>query len=105
MTITLKTLIKLIESVDQNKVIKVYLENPHSFRGDPSHLALSMGLESQKLVSDMLIEIKDIVGKTFEAYKDGQYTMTLDTQIHFAYYGSMDEYPETFIHFVESLFN
>lgn len=103
MTITLKTLIKLIESVDQNKVIKVSLEKPHSFRGEPSHLALSMG--SPKLVSDMLIEIKGIVGKTFDGYKDGKYKMTLDTQIHFAYYSSMDEYPENFINFVESLFN
>jgi len=102
-TITLGSFIKLLESVDSSKVVSMSLGNLHSFRGDPTHLAISS--QSESTVQEMLNEARSAVGKEFISYKDGNYLMDLNTEIHFAFYGSMDECPEWFPMFVNKLFS
>lgn len=102
MTITLGAWIRLLESADQSKFVNSALVELHSFRGEPEHLAISVG--SGSTVSDMLSEAKSAVGKTFVGYKDGEYLMTEDTPIHFAFKGSLDENPHWFCHCVNDIF-
>jgi hypothetical protein len=102
-TITLRAYMALLESVnDRNKVIEHAMGNLHSFRGHPQHLALSA--VSSRTVQDMLDEARKAVGQEFTGYKDGEHVMDLHTEIHFAFYGSMDEHPEWFPNFVDALF-
>lgn len=102
MTIKLSSLIKMLESVPEDKVVVNALGNLHSFRGHPSHLAIYSC--NQSTVKMMLSEFKNAIGKTFNGYKDGAYVMHEDTEVHFAHYGSMDEDPNIFINFVDNLF-
>lgn len=101
-TITLGSFIKLLESVDQKKVISRSLGNLHSFRGHPQHLAISS--VSARTVQDMLDEARKAVGQEFTGYKEGEYVMGLHTEIHFAFYGSADENSDWFPSFVDALF-
>jgi hypothetical protein len=102
-TITLGSFIKLLESVDQKKVISRSLGNLHSFRGHPTQLAISA--QSTSTVQEMLAEARNAVGQEFTGYKDGEYVMGLHTEIHFAFYGTSDEHPEWFPSFVDELFS
>lgn len=102
-TITLGSYMALLESVnDRNKVVANAMGDLHSFRGHPPHLALS--IVSNRTVQDMLDEARKAVNAKFEGYKDGEYLMGLHTEIHFAFKGSNDEYPEWFPIFVNELF-
>lgn len=102
MTFTLKTLIKMLESVDQEKKLKISLEGLHSFRLVPNELAVSIG--NEKLVSEILEEFKSAVGTYFEGYKGGSYLININTPVHFSFKGSTDEYPHWAFSFLESLF-
>lgn len=101
-TITLGSFIKLLESVDPAKIVSMSLGNIHSFRGHPSHLAISSG--SASTVQEMLHEAKSAVDQEFTGYKDGEYMMGLHTEVHFAFYGTSDEHPDWFPSFVNELF-
>lgn len=103
-TITLGSYMALLESAQcRDKVIENAMGNLHSFRGHPTHLAISA--VSKRTVQDMLDEARKAVGEEFTGYKDGEYVMGLHTEIHFAFYGSSDEHPEWFPSFVDSLFS
>lgn len=102
-TITLGSFIKLLESVDSEKFVPHSLNGLHSFRGEPAHLAIYNCNGST--VKEMLQEAKEAVGKTFSGYKGGEYVMTENTEIHFAHYGSIDEYPEQLSFFINSIFS
>jgi hypothetical protein len=102
-TITLGSFIKLLEMADPAKVVSMSLGNLHSFRGHPTHLAISA--QSASTVQEMLHEARAAVGAEVTGYKDGEYLMELHTEIHFAFYGSMDEHPEWFPSFVDELFS
>jgi hypothetical protein len=101
-TITLGSFIHLLQTADPSKVISRSLGNLHSFRGHPTHLAISA--QSSSTVQEMLYEARSAVGKEFTGYKDGEYVMDLHTEIHFAFYGTTDEHPDWFPSFVDELF-
>lgn len=102
-TISLKVLIAMLNSVDQNKVIKNGLFNFHSFRGNPAQLAVELG--QPRTVREILNDAENCVGVKFNGYKDGTYLMTENSYVYFSYYGTMDYYPNWLINFVNELFH
>lgn len=102
-TISLKVLISMLKSVDQNKVIKNGLFNFHSFRGNPTHLAVETG--QSRTVLEILQDAENCIGVEFNGYKDGSYLMTENSYVYFSYYGSMDDQPHWLINFVNELFS
>lgn len=103
MTISLKTIIAMLQSVDKDKYVANSLGNLHSFRGEPKDLGVSIcsGCTVEKMLEDFLWA----VNSEFTGYKDGKFVMTLDTKVHFSIVGTMDEYPEWFFAFTESLYS
>lgn len=58
-----------------------------SWRGVYAELALGFDFNTVKRLPDMIAEAKAAVGKTFEGYKGGDFTMTRDTPVWVANYG------------------
>lgn len=68
------------------------LSHPHSYRGYYSDLAFEPTKASDlRKVSDQLTECKQIVGKVFEGYKGGDFTMGHGTPVWIASYGTTGE--------------
>ena len=83
---TLGDLIERLEQEDQNKVLKLGFNFPHSYRGYYDQLAFEP--VENVTVSEMLDAARSCVERTFSGYKGGDYTMTLWTDCWLANYGS-----------------
>ncbi len=82
---TLGQYINALEKADPIQEISCGLGNPHSWRGNYSEIAFEP--IGKTTVRSMLSEAKECVGKTFEGYKGGRYTATLETSIQIDRYG------------------
>lgn len=82
---SLEELIDRLSEEDPDKIIVNGFGSPHSYRGFYDQLAFSP--ENYVTVGSMLKHAKSAVGKTFEGYKGGHYTMTLLTPVFIADYG------------------
>lgn len=101
-TITLGAFINLLKSADPEKYVAHSLGGLHSFRGEPSNLAIYR--TNGATVKEMLEHAKEALGQTFHGYKGGEHVMHENTEIHFAHHGSIDEYPEQLAQFINSVF-
>lgn len=86
---TLQKLIQLLEAAPQGKIVPKGFTSPHSWRGVYAELAFEPA-ENVK-VSEMLADAKSALGKTFEGYKGGDFTMDENTEVHIADYGSGED--------------
>lgn len=62
----------------------------HSWRGIYAELAFEP--TTDVTIESMLREAESAVGKTFEGWKGGDFTMTRDTEIHISYSGESYDY-------------
>lgn len=83
--IRLKDLIEELEELDQEGIIPFGFDKPDSYRGYYSEVAFQP-MECAR-VGDMLEHAKSALGKTFEGYKSGKYTMEEYTDCYIAEYG------------------
>lgn len=96
MQLTLKELITQLESLDQDKVISYGFGSPMSYRGYYDELAFEP--EENVTVSHMLENALSALGKTFEGYKGGDFTMRENTPCWIAHYGNTgDEINDTLL--------
>ncbi len=75
---------RLEKEPNQSKVIKLGFHEAHSWRGDYSELAFEP--KENAIVSEMLTEAKNALGKTFEGYKGGDFKMSNYSPVHLANY-------------------
>lgn len=61
-------------------------DNPHSYRGYYSDLALKMG-DIPCMVKEFKLMLEESLGKTFEGYKGGDFKMSDSTPLWCAQYG------------------
>lgn len=94
---TLGNFIQELESLDRKERC-VYFDfgglSPDSFssyRGYYDNLALDWSAVNTVTVSQLIERCKDCVGKSFEGYKGGYYTMNLDTPVWVASYGKTSD--------------
>jgi hypothetical protein len=90
--LTLGQLIALLEKQQQDLVVYYGLGYmcpgiPDSYRGYYNQLAFGIQDETQPTVAEVLAWARNAVGKTYEGYKGGTYTMTTDTKLWAAKYG------------------
>ena len=65
---------------------------PWSYRGYYDHLALGFNTTARRpTVDELLIVLRGAVGKVFEGYKGGNYTMTRATPVWVAQWGDTSE--------------
>jgi hypothetical protein len=62
-------------------------DEPHSYRGYYSDLAFER-VQPLRKVSQLLVEVADALGATFEGYKGGDFTMDSETPLWVSSYGS-----------------
>ncbi|MCK5604415.1 hypothetical protein KAR91_21170 [Candidatus Pacearchaeota archaeon] len=86
---TLGELIVALESHDQDRVIPLGFNNPHSYRGYYDELAFEPA--ENVTVGAMLKDAKSALGKTFTGYKGGDYTMNEHTDVHLSFHGHCGE--------------
>lgn len=82
-------LIEWLEKQDRNAVVPNGFSSPHSDRGYYHNLAFTPQSESR--IQDMLAHAKGALGRTFEGYKGGQYTMGEHTEVFIGEYGECGE--------------
>ena len=85
----LEDLIKKLESETPTKRIKIGFHNPHSYRGSYSELAFER--KDNITIGEMLQCAKNALGKTFDGYKGGEYTMSGLAEVYLAEYGHTGE--------------
>ena len=98
-TITLGKLIDELEKANKNLHPQIgfgdiMVEGLDSWRGDYGELALSYGFfnyDDPMTVGKLLSLCLDAVGKSFEGYKGGDYTMCLETNVWVDNYGKYSE--------------
>lgn len=92
--LTLGELISKLEKVEKDSVtVRFDFEyirpsGIDSWRGSYEELALSFDLEGSITVKELLVILKDAVGKTFTGYKGGEFLMSKHTPIWVANYGN-----------------
>ena len=97
----LKEVIEILEAATNPAVPRPYgLGRPNSYRGDYADLAFSQA--TNITVDEMLAHARSAIDATFEGYKGGQYTMTLDSEVYLAdwgvYRGDEDVLPPSKLH-------
>ena len=85
----LKELIDFLAERDPAIVARIGFHDPHSYRGDYSELAFEP-LENAT-VGEMLKSAKSALGKTYQGYKGGSYTMGEYTTVNLSQYGTTGE--------------
>lgn len=85
----LQELIDFLAAHDPGIVAPVGFHSPHSYRGYYDDLAFEP-LENAT-VKEMLACARSAVGKTFEGYKGGSYTMGLYSTVYLSEYGTTGE--------------
>lgn len=88
--LTLGEMILTLENLNQCLVIEG-LGDLHSYRGYYSDLAFDLSTAKGKTVHELLIECKEALGKTYEGWKGGDFTMDKSTPLWVAYEGSTGE--------------
>lgn len=68
------------------RVMAVGIEGVGSYRGYYDHLAIEPG-GKPGTVAEAVTELQGAIGKTFQGYKGGDYTMTQDTPVWVSHYG------------------
>jgi len=86
---TLKELIETLEKADPNKVVPLGFRRPHSYRGYYTDLAFAPA--KNITVGEMLACAQSALGKTFDGYKGGEYTMSEYTTVWLAEWGCCGE--------------
>ena len=87
--ITLKKMIDALENLPEES----YIENiggAHSYRGYYCDLAFEHN-GGMRLVDELLLECKSLIGNSFYGYKGGKYVMTEDTPLWIAKEGHIGE--------------
>ena len=84
--LTLGQLIDRLKKMDPATEITPALSNPHSYRGYYSDLAFEPD-GSRTTAADLLILAQAALDQTFGGYKGGDFIMTDDTPLWFAFYG------------------
>ncbi len=83
---TLGEIIEYLKKKDPNKQILIGLACPHSYRGFYEQLAFEPDGQGMT-IAECLVNVKWAVDQTYDGYKGGKFKMTLDTDVHIAYYG------------------
>lgn len=83
---TLGNLIKELEKHQEDKMIKNAV-NLHSYRGYYCDLAIQPA-EGERLVRDLIKDLKESLGNTFTGYKGGDFYMNEHTPMWLANYGN-----------------
>jgi hypothetical protein len=78
-------IIAFLEECDPNSICKLGFHNPHSYRGYYEDLCFEPA--ENVPVGIMLLAAKESLGKTFEGYKGGSFTMEDYTTCWLGYYG------------------
>jgi hypothetical protein len=86
---TLGGLIDRLARDDQEKVVRLGLGIPHSYRGDYAQLAFTP--QDHVRVGLMLRRAKSALGVTFEGWKGGEYRMDEYVQCYLAEQGECGE--------------
>lgn len=81
----LKSLIETLESLPPDGIIRHGFGEPSSYRGDYEQLAFEPA--KNVAVKEMLDNAKAAVGRTFEGYKDGEFSMGEYSLCNIAEYG------------------
>ena len=87
---TLDELIALLESMPQDRVFRVGLTEPHSWRGIYAELAFEPARDVT--VAAMLKDARSALGRTFEGYKGGDFRMDGYSEVHLSFYGESEDY-------------
>ena len=82
---TLDELIEALEAEPADKVMKVGLTEPHSWRGD--YIEVAFEPSPPMTVGEVLPIVKSAVGTTYQGWKGGDYTMKEYTAVHLDYQG------------------
>lgn len=77
---TLRDLIARLEALPQDMVFAKGFHSPHSWRG--VYAELSFVPVANTRVSAMLHDAKSAVGDTYQGWKGGYFSMSLDTDVH-----------------------
>lgn len=86
---TLQSLIEALERAPADRVVPFGFGRPHSYRGFYDELAFEP--KENVTVGEMLADAKSAVGRTFQGYKGGDYTMDGWTHVWLAEYGCSGE--------------
>lgn len=86
---TLGELIERLEQAPRDQVVPLGFNNPHSYRGYYEDLAFEPA--ENVTVGEMLDAARSALGKTFEGYKGGDYTMHEYTDVWLASYSFTGE--------------
>lgn len=90
---TLRQLIDYLEQLNPDYVCPMGFSSPHSYRG--SYYELAFEPCANMRIGDMLALAKSCVGKTFEGYKGGDFTMHDYSIVYIANYGEYTSSPDT----------
>ena len=85
----LEELIAFLEACDPAIVVPLGFHEPHSYRGDYSCLAFEP--KENTTVGAMLACARDALGKTYEGYKGGSFTMEGHADVYLSEYGTTGE--------------
>lgn len=77
--LNLGEVIAWLENVHPAKVLPIGFRDPCSYRGDYYDLAFEIRRDVR--VADMLADARSALGKTFQGYKGGDYTMRESTPV------------------------
>jgi len=94
---------KLNAHPDQDAVFKIGFNRPTSWRGSYDELAFQPAKNVP--LKMMLEEAEDCLGKTFEGYKGGSYTMDYKTPINIDIYGDWSDGGTMWGMMLELMFN
>lgn len=72
-------------AIDPDTVLPIGLTDPHSYRGYYHELAVE--LSGPTRAGDIAAMLKDCIGRTFEGYKGGDFTMHTHSDVYIAQYG------------------
>lgn len=82
-------LIKRLEVEQQNQIVPMGFDSPHSYRGD--YYCLAFEPAENISVAEMLKCAKEALNSTFDGYKGGEFEMTEYTDVYLATYGDCGE--------------
>lgn len=85
----LKELIDWLEQQDQNAVVPVGFNNPHSYRGD--YYSLAFEPATDVTFGAMLEYAKSALGETYTGYKGGEFEMHEYTDCYIAEWGCLGD--------------
>ena len=86
---TLGELIAALKGLPSDQVIDGFTR-PHSYRGYYSDLAFEPS-EEKMMVKNLLVMVEPCLGRTFQGYKGGDFTMHKSTPCWISHYGTCGE--------------